>query len=356
MLTADRQRGLALIAVLWGLVLLSVIAMSVVTTTRTEALLARNVAENAEAKALADAGVERAILDLRGSVVRGTLGAQRDDPMKPGEGAAALSGGREAEAEGSPAEPGYGAAAALPPDGMRVDGSVYSWRVRGGEVLISAQDEGGKIDLNRSPDGIIRGLFAAVGVAEDEAAALTDSIVDYRDTNNARRLNGAEDSDYRAAGRQYGAKDRPFESTDELLQVLGMTTEVYELVAPALTVHSRRRRVNRDTAPPLVLAALLGLDVEELTAREAEEPAVEEALSSGRSLPQLRPSATGLARSRIGVFTIRAEARANSGAVFVREAVINLKGDPGHLYRVLEWRRGRLRAPGGGAGPEGEGG
>ncbi len=343
MLTAARQGGLALIAVLWGLVLLSVIAMSVVTTTRTEALLARNLAQNAAAKALADAGLERAILDLRESELRGALGAALDTLMELGEGAAAVSGGREAEAAGAPAEPEDGAALAIPPDGMREDGSVYSWRVRGGEVLISAQDEGGKIDLNRAPDGIIRGLFAAVGVAEDEAAALTDAIVDYRDTNNARRLNGAEDSDYRAAGRQYGAKDRPFESTAELLQVLGMTTEVYELVAPALTVHPRRRRVNRDTAPSLVLAALLG--------RDAEQP-----LSSRRSLANLLTGATGLARSRIAVYTIRAEARANSGAVFVREAVINLEGDPGRLYRVLEWRRGSLAAPGGGAGPEGEGG
>ena len=356
MLTADRQRGLALIAVLWGLVLLSVIAMSVVTTTRTEALLARNLAQNAAAKALADAGLERAILDLRESELRGALGAALDTLMELGEGAAAVSGGREAEAAGAPAEPEDGAALAIPPDGMREDGSVYSWRVQGGEVLISAQDEGGKIDLNRAPDSIIRGLFAAVGVAEDEAAALTDAIVDYRDTNNARRLNGAEDSDYRAAGRQYGAKDRPFESTAELLQVLGMTTEVYELVAPALTVHSRRRRVNRDTAPPLVLAALLGLDAEELAAREADELEVEEPLSSSRSLANLLTGPIGLARSRIGIYTIRAEARANSGAVFVREAVINLEGDPGRLYRVLEWRRGSLAAPGGGAGPEGEGG
>ncbi len=339
MLTADRQRGLALIAVLWGLVLLSVIAMSVVTNTRTEALLARNLAQNAAAKALADAGLERAILDLRESELRGTLGAALDTLMELGEGAAAVSGGREAEAAGAPAEPEDGAALAIPPDGMREDGSVYSWRVRGGEVLISAQDEGGKIDLNRAPDSIIRGLFAAVGVAEDEAAALTDAIVDYR-----------------AAGRQYGAKDRPFESTDELLQVLGMTTEVYELVAPALTVHSRRRRVNRDTAPPLVLAALLGLDAEELAAREADELEVEEPLSSSRSLANLLTGPIGQARSRIGIYTIRAVARANSGAVFVREAVINLEGDPGRLYRVLEWRRGSLAAPGGGAGPEGEGG
>ena len=57
MSSAERQRGLALIAVLWGLVLLSVIALSVTTTSRTETRLAFNLAENAKARALAEAGV-----------------------------------------------------------------------------------------------------------------------------------------------------------------------------------------------------------------------------------------------------------------------------------------------------------
>jgi len=39
--------------------------------------------------------------------------------------------------------------------------------------------------------------------------------------------------------------------------------------------------------------------------------------------------------------------------VFVREAVISLRGEPGRLYRVLEWRRGTLEEPSGGAGAEG---
>lgn len=314
-MTPSRSRGLALIAVLWGLVLLSVIAVSVVTTTRTEAVLAHNLAQNAIARALAEAGIERAVLAL----------------LEPGLGESAAA---DLEAGAVPAMPAGG--------GLREDGTVYAWPVRGGQVLISVQDEGGRIDLNRAPDEILRGLFAAVGLDRDQGAALTDAIVDYRDTNSARRLNGAEDRDYRAAGRAYGAKDRPFEASDELRQVLGMTPELYAQVAPALTVYSRRRRINPATAPPLALAASAGVAGE-------PPPRQSERSVAGEAFVRLGAVAGGQPRSRIGIYRIRAEARTEAGAVFVREAVISLKGDPGRLYRVLEWKRGKLVEPGDGS-------
>ena len=58
------QRGLALVTVLWVLMLLTLIAASFMATTRLEINLTRNLIENAEAEALADAGVYRAIWDL----------------------------------------------------------------------------------------------------------------------------------------------------------------------------------------------------------------------------------------------------------------------------------------------------
>src|SRR5882672_7761736 len=52
--------------------------------------------------------------------------------------------------------------------------------------------------------------------------------------------NGAEDADYAAAGLAYGAKDAPFAMTEELLQVPGMTRELFDRVAPDITVYSPR--------------------------------------------------------------------------------------------------------------------
>ncbi len=56
------QRGLALVTVLWVPMLLALIAASFTRTTRTEINLTRNLIDNA--KALADAGVYRAVYGL----------------------------------------------------------------------------------------------------------------------------------------------------------------------------------------------------------------------------------------------------------------------------------------------------
>ena len=58
------QSGIALVMVLWMLALLSVIAGSLVFSSRTEMLMAGNTAALAQAEASADAGVYMAIHEL----------------------------------------------------------------------------------------------------------------------------------------------------------------------------------------------------------------------------------------------------------------------------------------------------
>ena len=38
-------------------------------------------------------------------------------------------------------------------------------------------------------------------------------------------------------------------------------------------------------------------------------------------------------------YTVRAEARTQAGAVFVRETIVELTGNTGQPYRLLGWRR-----------------
>jgi general secretion pathway protein K len=330
----DRQRpanrkGIALVAVLWVLVLLSVIAAAFVTETRTEVNLARNAVDAAKARALADAGVHRAVLAL--------LEARR--------------GSREAAEEGGEDEvfafegaPDFGeeealALAVADGAGLKVDGTVYAWRFGRGEVLISVQDEGGKIDLNRAGEELLKGLFVSVGVSEQEALALADAIADFRDEDDERHAFGAEDDDYLAAGLEWGAKDSAFELVSELTQVLGMTRALYERIRPALTVHSRQARVERAVAPPIVVAALGMGEME--TAGEAAEA------EAGDTVP------LGWGRVRRGArsaFTVRAEAVTETGAVFVREAVVDLRPGAGQPFRTLAWGQGRRAALGAGTG------
>jgi general secretion pathway protein K len=101
-----------------------------------------------------------------------------------------------------------------------------------------------------------------------------DAILDWRDEDDLRLLNGAEDPDYDAAGRPYGAKDGPFDSVEELQQVLGFDRVLYQALAPALTVSSGQASPGAEFAPPLVRAAVEGISLEEMRDRLQQEAEV----------------------------------------------------------------------------------
>lgn len=292
-----RRRGVALVMVLWVLALLALIAASFATNTRTEVNLARNLVESSKAEALAEAGVHQAIVGLL------------------------------AEGEAEP---------------WRVDGTVYAWRFATGEIRVAIQDEGGKIDLNAAQPDILRGLFLAVGLELAEGDALMDAILDFRDPDDLRHVNGAEDPDYAAADLGHDAKDAPFEIVEELQQVYGMTREIYEQVASALTVYSRRPAPDRIIAPPLVLRALSGTpDEADEEEADADEPQPGELSPEEISeTPGILKLGDSNARSGISIYTVHAEGRAQSGAVFALDAVVRLGAAGGEPYEFLAWRRG----------------
>ena len=176
----------------------------------------------------------------------------------------------------------------------------------------------------------------AVGLDDRQADALVDAIRDFADEDDLRRLNGAEDRDYEDAGRPWGAKDAPFGVVEELQQVLGMTRMLYELIAPALTVYTGSRGIDPKSAPRQVLLALPGSDATAVDAYLAARGAAPEGAG-----PALLGAEGFAARSRQRVYTVRAEANLESGAVFVREAVVSLAGNAQQPFKVLVWRQGR---------------
>lgn len=320
-----RQRGLALVAVLWLVMLLAIIAASFTKSARTQIDLGRNAVEKAKAEALAEAGVNRAI-----------LGLLRPDPAAQ----------------------------------WRGDGTVYALTFGGGEVRVAIQDEAGKIDLNTASDELLHGLFTSIGLADDEAGVLVDAVADFRDPDDLRRLNGAEDADYLAAGLPHGAKDAPFEAIEELQQVLGMTPRLYRRIAPLATVHSWEDGIDPLVAPPEVLSAVPGIvpaQVEAVLDARAGQRAGEDARTmagtpeTGRSLLErrspieepaagigdpmasLEPILVGLEQFTMAVggwiYSIRAEARTENGGRFVREAIVVLDAaEPPFTY--YRWQRG----------------
>lgn len=335
-----RQHGIALVAVLWVLVLISVMAAGLLRDTRVETQVARNLVDGARARALADAGVYRAILSLRNPTEELKFGAETEKLLEDRAGIREALLGRPEVQEALKERAGFLAESlelAAAAEAWRADGTIYVWDFDGGTVLISVQDEAGKVDLNNAADDLLEGLFVVVGVEQEQAVELVHAIADFRDDDDIRRPTGAEDDDYRAAGYAWEAKDAPFETVAELEQVIGMTRDIYDRVAPFLTVHATRRgRIDPATAPAVVLRAIPGADAGQietlLDARaESDDGAVEDS-------PTLSGVGDYVGRSRGRVFTIRAEVIGVSGGGFVREAIVRLSPRRSRSFQVLAWR------------------
>jgi general secretion pathway protein K len=251
------EEGIALIAVLWTLTLLAIIAAALSLETRSSTHIARNMVEHAAARAAADAGIQRAILDLEGAPI------------------------------------------------FRTDGTVYAWQFGNCTVRISVRDEASKIDLNKAPQELLTALFASVGVDKVKAESLAIAIADFRDADDFPRPGGAEGAEYRDAGLAWGPKNAPFQTIEELQQVLGMTPEIY-------------RRVARDLSVFSVTATLPAT---------ADERLIKIVRQAGFT------SSPVVSSPRIA-FSIRAEAKSANGGIFVREAIVR-KGK-----WILSWRQG----------------
>jgi general secretion pathway protein K len=215
-------------------------------------------------------------------------------------------------------------------DQWRMDGVPREFAFEGQTLRIAIQDERGRIDLNSADGSIFKKLFLSVGVTEAAADDLVANILDWR-SGGVGPSNTAAESHYRALG--YRPRHGAFQSVDELKLVLGVSRELYERVAPALTVYSRLPLIDYSIAPREVLLAMkrVGQDIDEvLTARLA-------GMTQG-SQAEVPPATVSPTLSLIGrTFSIAVEAMdANDSRK--RTAVVLLTGDDTNPYLVLSWR------------------
>lgn len=230
--------GIALVLVLWVLTLLTVMALGMTQTQRTETALVDNQIGGARFRAIADAAIAFTVLSF--------LTPEREEDL-----------GRADDEAG-----------ALGP--WIPNGAPKPWRFDGQAVTITVFNEASRLNLNQADSRLLASLLRTVGVAEEDAARLADAIVDWRDEDDLRLLNGAEDGDYRDAGRPLGAKDAPFAAVEELRQVLGVDSTLYERLAPELTVDTQTESTDTQFASPVVIAALEGIALEEAELRVLE--------------------------------------------------------------------------------------
>jgi hypothetical protein len=118
-------------------------------------------------------------------------------------------------------------------------------------------DEESKIHLNRmNSSAILTKLFElAADLNHEQAYGIACSILDWRDEDNNPYDAGAESKYYEMIHPAYSSKNAPFGSLEELMLVKGMTPQIFDQVAPYLTI-SGSGQVNINTASLLVLRAI----------------------------------------------------------------------------------------------------
>jgi general secretion pathway protein K len=276
-----RQRGVALLLVLWACALLAVLLGGYVAVTHTEAVLARYQLAHARAHYAAEAGLMRALHALHD-----TRAKQR----------------------------------------WIGDGRLYTMRYGDAEVRIRAVDETGKVDLNSASPQVLQGLFRAAGLPAGDAQALAAHVVAWR-TRSAFEGVASDAPEYAAAGRRYAPRHGPFASIEELQMVLGMTPALYRTLAPHLTLWSGQASPDPNVATALALAAIPGMTaarMQEITAarqRNVDDPALSVGLGVTHS--------------------VRSQATLADGTRAVLRATIRWQaGRNGQPYAVLRWQEG----------------
>lgn len=251
------ERGLALVSVLWGVAILSVIAAAMVTASLTTAYVGRNVWNAARGATLDEAAINRTILAL----MDGRPGRQ-----------------------------------------PRADGIASTLHFDGAPVRVWVQDESGRININFADEETLKSLFQSAGLERDAAAALSEHVIAARRPANLQPTNTASIA---------------FRTADALLAMPGMTTDLYGRIAPLITVYGHNGTVNTGVAPRAVLLALPGATASDVAdtlrqreaARAANPPAAALATANATFMIAAESQVDGARAVRVAVVQFTGDER-----------------------------------------------
>ncbi len=291
--TGVRQKGIALVIVLWILLLVTISTGAYTLMARMDQLEAHTVISSTRARMAAEAGLNLAVLSLR-------------DPDE---------------------------LTRLVPDGR-----PYTLQI--GDVMVEIQvtDERGKVDINMVNAETLMQLLQGHGLDAADAEYLTAAMLDWIDVDEIERAGGAELPTYEGAGLGVGPGNRPFIMTEEILQVLGMPWELYKKMEPGLTVYSSIPQPDPAFAPVEALLALPDMTEEDALNFIAERQSQESTTGVGTTLPN---GEVAMARGRGLTYSVLAKATLPNGIWDQVEATIRLGGSTDGLpYKLLRWREG----------------
>jgi general secretion pathway protein K len=183
-----RQRGFALLMVLWTMGLLALLVSQFTTIGRTETRVTANLRANAAAQAAADGALHEAILRLLQGVW-------------------------------------------LPDD------RPHAIRTQDGAVEVRIENQASKLNPNMATVEAMQALLTRLAIDPGKAAALARAIIDWRSSSAKSASGGSKISQYQAAGLPYAPASKLFDDLEEVGQVLGMTPALMARIKPFLSVY-----------------------------------------------------------------------------------------------------------------------
>jgi general secretion pathway protein K len=196
--------GIALIMVMCAIFVLSALAAGFVLSMKVETRLAQNANSEQQLLWLGRSGVELA---------RYVLSQQLTIPNEPYD----SLNQKWAGGSGSLAES----------NSVLSSISLDNCPVGDGTVSIKIIDLERKVNINTANSQMILQALTLMGVDANDISVVSDSILDWIDSDDLPRVAGAESDYYQGLAVPYYAKNAPIDDLSELLLVKGVTPEMY---------------------------------------------------------------------------------------------------------------------------------
>ncbi len=167
------------------------------------------------------------------------------------------------------------------------NGSKHPVAFGGAELTIAVTDSNGLIDLNKSDEKLLRAFFQKFTKSGQKAAQYTDFILRARaEASGDKAKQNLQQVNDAVTGASPGVPSQSpaFIDVSQLGRSKGMPHDVFDRIAPFLTVYSRDGTINPVAAPAEVLESVPDLnraDIEKI--KYADKAALSDIMQKGQS-------------------------------------------------------------------------
>ena len=145
-------------------------------------------------------------------------------------------------------------------DASRPTSGAFDFQLGRSHVGVAFRSEGARIDLNLAPKALLSGLCVVLGAKHEDADSYADRIVAWR-TKPPPGNQDLEAEAYKSAGLNYGPRQAPFQNAAELRLVRGLPAALVDNALAFVTVFNGRAEIDVNVAAREVVAALPSMNL-----------------------------------------------------------------------------------------------